>query len=1726
MRGLFAGRYRLIKPLGSGAQGLALLVADTLRQDAPAVLKLGRSGQEARDGTLAEFEALRMLNTPFIAPVLTLGFAGPRDLNLVAQMDPARSLHIGDQTRAYLVRAWVDGPDLLTWAHQRLTQPHGHNAICSALTKLTDAVAALHNANLVHGDLKPEHILVPSGEHGPRPMLIDFGLSTADQHTNTGGTPGYLAPERLRGTPAHFASDRFALGVIFTQALTGRRLRVPAAATKDDLCRPLLHANLPERLLQAIRRLLDADPQQRPDLRSVRAALLPPSAAVGGGWQPTGAARPPFLGQRRRNQIQTLLERAVTPHRLPPIVLLVGPRGSGRSRMLRQIGWELQRTGRPALELFAGVQPWQRLANLGPQLASLSERPFTMPSQLARPERSRWLHDLSDALVQALPSSPVALLWDDIGQNSLEGLETIETTVMALERAQGNLRLWASTTPETLTGLRPLFASAGFEVIELHPLTRHDLDDLLGTEHHGGQLSPGQLDRLWRLTQGSVAQLAAWMARDRHSIAQPNADSALEALIIALASLYPGGVTVDEAITAATRLGHTPASVQETFNHCLATRRIQDTHPKGDNGQHAYTAAFVPLAHLTEELQHHLGQLLSTLDTETHPHLSVMSAALQGDERRLLSAWQTHRHNLKAHHGHALVLTLLETALLTSADALILEDFVQTALEAGQHRMGTQAIARLLEQPNPIHGHQHLQVARLRLAFAAGKVPDTLLDGLPQTLTPIELGHVANIRAQLELRRSRFPEAARWAERGLQALNQLSAPGTTELRAQLQVTDAAAQAMQGADPQHQQLEDLQRALKLEGAAPRARARCHAMQAVIAYMRGDLDLAAESYRAGLEVVEQEGLDVERPVYLLNLGTAYERQGRLSMARQYYDQGGRACLPTTRSTTRALLLANRANVDIKLGRPWEARELLAAAGRIARETGLTFVTQFVEQLEADADAEEGHMDAAEAVYARCAQTFAKLGDKRHACELFIKAGLAAARAGHTQVARRHLLQTTDADEFADLKRRAALLRAELSMSRGGVERLAGVDQYLRVLQDALEARDDLTVLTQARWLTRRLASTSEPIDPLLHKELASLVGKAWRRVALSLDPGLRRDMARHMELAHLIDLGTQPEPTTSPRLATTIGHEPTLLSNTTKQITAPVRPLLGTHESAGRPRFAPRTMPDEVDRQAAQADIAEKFFRMLSLGRRIIGETDLERLIPSALDIAISLSGAERGFLLLRQKNGEPLQAAFSRDIDGRPIDAAALEISASIARQAAEEGRAIVTEDATADARFGQAASVHRLKLTSILCVPIRDRDRILGCLYLDHRDAPGIFDGHVPRMMTSYADQVALALVSARRMADLARERDELKTARKQIEALLAEKEELLMDLETRCRTLEADLARERNQTALRYDYDHIVAQAPAMRRVLGQVDRVVDTNIPVVIQGESGTGKEVIAKAIHFNGRRKTSPFVAVNCGALAETLLESELFGHKKGAFTGATTDRKGLFEAASGGTLFLDEVGEMSLTMQVKLLRALQERRIRPVGAIKELSVDVRIVAATNRDLQQMVREGTFREDLYYRLATLVLRLPPLRDRREDIPLLVRHILTRTCAESGLDVPQVTGQAVSTLMQHRWPGNIRQLENVIRAATVLSDTHITPETLLHLLPTNLPLTTHTTTRPPRPPSPAHPRSSAPGRPPKCSAEQVNEAMRLNNNNRTAAARMLGVSLRTLQRYLSQQR
>ena len=482
-----------------------------------------------------------------------------------------------------------------------------------------------------------------------------------------------------------------------------------------------------------------------------------------------------------------------------------------------------------------------------------------------------------------------------------------------------------------------------------------------------------------------------------------------------------------------------------------------------------------------------------------------------------------------------------------------------------------------------------------------------------------------------------------------------------------------------------------------------------------------------------------------------------------------------------------------------------------------------------------------------------------------------------------------------------------------------------------------------------------------------------------------------------------------------------------------------------------RGTPGAGPEEETRAA--------LLRILELNKEMARARRPETLPDKILDAAIELAGAERGFLI--QKGPAPSggnggaadrqhptrwEVVAARNIDQENVRKALRKVSHSITTQVLESGEAFRSDDAVNDEALEPRASVTDLKLRSVLCIPMRVREEVTGCLYVDNRFARGQFDEASQDLLEAFADQASLALERVRLVDENERVRRSLELANAELKTAVREQARALDSLSEGLAPSTAEL---------RFRYPTLIGRGRAMSAMLAVLDRITDGDFPVLLLGESGTGKELVARSLHLNGPRRDHPFIGVNCGAIAEGLLESELFGAVKGAYTGAVKDRHGLVEAAQEGVLFLDEIGEMSLALQAKLLRVLQEKRVRRVGGNEEIPVDVRVISATNRELDQEVGKGRFREDLYYRLKVVQVEVPPLRERREDLPLLVEHFLDTLVQESttGRERPEITRECMEQLLAHDWPGNVRELQNEITRMYALGDRRLGPELITHL-------------------------------------------------------------------------
>ncbi|MFQ5505840.1 MAG: sigma 54-interacting transcriptional regulator [Planctomycetota bacterium] len=510
-----------------------------------------------------------------------------------------------------------------------------------------------------------------------------------------------------------------------------------------------------------------------------------------------------------------------------------------------------------------------------------------------------------------------------------------------------------------------------------------------------------------------------------------------------------------------------------------------------------------------------------------------------------------------------------------------------------------------------------------------------------------------------------------------------------------------------------------------------------------------------------------------------------------------------------------------------------------------------------------------------------------------------------------------------------------------------------------------------------------------------------------------------------------------------------------------------------------------------------------------------ELDQDRLLALVVDAAIRTTEAERGFLIL-EKDGE-LSIPVARDFVGEMIeDPSSSKMSHTIVEEVLASGESRLTVNAQTDERFKSFKSVEDLRLRSVLCVPLRILGHIEGALYLDNRLQQHAFTEEDQSLLVVLSDISGVAIRNARLVSDLRLKNQALVTAHDRVAELNARLEGKVKKQVEELKEVREELAASRKALGLRHEYRKIVGESEPMKEIFRLLDRYVDSPDPVLIQGESGTGKELIARAIHEQGERKDGPFVSENCAALPESLLESELFGYERGAFTGATRNHKGLFEQAKNGTLFLDEIGDMSSDLQSKLLRVLQEKEIRPLGSTRTVSIDVRLVTATHHDLTHLIKEGRFREDLFYRLHVLPIVLPSLRQRKSDIPLLMMHFLRKACVEAHRAEPRVDPRAMDLLSAYHWPGNIRELENEIRRALLIAEGVLLPEHLSEHIQ-NPALTRDETS-----PLPAESGTTLTQIVRQLEETEIRRALGRSQNNKSKASELLGISRFALQRKL----
>ncbi len=1599
-----ADRYRQLRRVGEGGGGGVWLVEDRLADNAVMVLKrLNAQAQASLAQWLVnEFQVLAQLDLPTIAPVHDFG---------LSQADAE------DPGGAFFTRAFVDGRPL----DEALASPGSApdaDRVRALVANTAATLRELHRLGVVHGDLKPANLIVPLA--GDRVVLIDFGLAHGALGAAArvrGGTLGFMPPERQamlfagEALPPDPRADVYALGASLRCVLAGSSLPSPSDAPPPPLVE---HDPALRTLWDLSSRAVAEDPARRiATMDDLLAALgISPEDAQMHGAQGRVVLRP----EGREAELGTLLDavarRLVLREAGIPVVLLVGEQGSGRSTLLRELAWRAQMRGVQTLSLPCepGDGPMRRLREGAAILGGT-------PLDPAEPDA------LANALRRASGNNPVLVLADDLDRADPGVAAQLRSIAYGCEA--GDALLVVATAADATA------------VAALDPALRVDLPALDETAVASlcaqilGAVEPAVVTAVHRRTGGlplAVTEMLVALARD--AAVSPADVERVElparAKDLAKRRVYSLSEPARAAAAAIAALGGegTPEVVRAVVPapEALEVARaagIVTVRPDGRMALAAATFEEPLLEALSPSVRGDvLLRVAVALDVARASSAVRASAWLRaGDYERAAAVSSEAVASLRCEGLPLAAARLLEALRTARPDRVTAAERYEEAEllhEAGM----MEAASAMAESVATAEGVPGWRARLLRGKILRGEGDG---EGAEKVLSEV----ASDARAEPDLAAEAMVEGARAAMlRGDFAVVRarcVEAAGvgvSPAVRASAKALGGVAAVYSGETAEGMRLLEDARQEFATLSLPREEAALLVYLAVGKERSGDLEGARALHDLSLERARAAG-DLRAMVTArINLGHIAQRTGDLAAVIEHNQAAQR--LAQRAGLRPAVLHAkmNTASQLIRVGSMERARAELESALSLARETGYREMEAMATLMLGVVQCRGGDVDGGLARIDEAESRFRTLGLGEDTADALLDAAevlLDRGASGDGERAAEKLSQARTVEgERGSRDARAQMLEGRVALCRG-------------------DARGALRTLGEAATLAEAQR------DWEVHAQ--SLAARAQAHNATGADLHGRRDRERAVEVLE------EKAAMLPPDLRSAFWSVPRRAALRAEAVVStPGSALLGTNPdtSFGAPeRTQRRSLLAGVTalglRGAVNAPTLiatdERLLLLIELTRRLGEELSFDRVLDQAVRSAVELTGAERGAVLLATDAGVlevRVRTGPSRG-DG-PDD----QFSRSISETVWIDGEPVVTLDARGDRRFADFRSVHDLGVCAVAAVPIRFRGRTLGVLYVESRRRRVAWATSDVALMLAFAEQAAIAVEHCRLVEELETRTRELEAAKREIEALL----------ETRTHELEAtrsSLVRAQEALGKRFTVAGMIGHTEAMKRVCALIERLRDSEIPVVIEGESGTGKEMVARALHFSGARAKGPFVVVHCGAIPETLLESELFGHVRGAFTGADRDRKGLIASAHGGTLLLDEVSEMSPRMQVELLRVIQDRAVRPVGADRDEPVEVRLVAATNRPLKDLVSEGRFREDLYYRLAVVTLRVPSLRDRLEDIPSLATHFLAGFAEEQGGSRKRLSREALQRLLRAAWPGNVRQLRHALESAAVLCEDEV---------------------------------------------------------------------------------
>jgi transcriptional regulator with GAF, ATPase, and Fis domain/Tfp pilus assembly protein PilF len=1483
----------------------------------------------------------------------------------------------GDTALPFLVQKRYRGKDAMEWAREH---EHAPEKIAIVALQISAALATLHAQGIAHGDIKPANIVVEDKADGPFATLIDFGLAFYHQGSHAAGTPRFMAPEALLGRPV-LKSDLYSLGATLAMLSTGKAPQGQPGAPQSSphftsLIEALTHGNARQRLS-----CVELFESLAKDLVAQGNTLSEPLKSQSSATQVA-------LGQSSGDQ--NLLKALQNPAKGCKMIRVVGRPGTGRTRAARECHlFALAQGMWSPMGVQAGrlgtLQPLEHLLRrVGVEVAQEA-----LPAEANGQDYEAWRFARFELLAQRLKdvsttNRPIAIIVDDVPIDSpLDRLGRY----LGAKGDSGPEMLWCQTGVEG-EGIK--LASLNIEDVRhtlacrrpLRPLDQRGADELHRisaghpkTLHHLLTTFAGD-ELLAGLQQGSIQPQKRRSDTIKENFASLNEASRR---LVSILSLFRDGIALD--LLQKLCSPHTP-TIEE-----LQTLETQGwAQASAGDGELVYALVDFTLGEIWQEelAEVELRRVAEVLDSD--PRWRQQWARELGFLWHHLGEVHKSRPHLLAAANHAFD-AFHWTRALAFYELLLKHDpgnpsyhfalgKVQIAL--GQNGAGIHAFRQAGDYAGAAAGLAEC----LRVQGHYEKAIETLQGSGP----PAKVQDSLQVKlARLYLLAGHYDQAQTLIQKMLQ--RDLS----TEHHSQILNTQGLVHYYQAELDKAQGL--LAKAVSLAEESGDLATLGGALSnwALVLQKQGHLEKADEAYAQSIRIAKEQRHLPSQLSRLLNQSTLRQDQRRFDLALEGYREAEH--LARLLEATQALVttMGQHANVLVRLGDLEGGKALAEQALELTDQTSMRTQRAWLMLLMAEISIHQKDLDRAQQEL-----THAKTGfgdekqhlDRGECAEIDLLLSL---RRGQSKDALAKAEKLIGTAEKADLRSREIratvwLGLASMGMELSSHERRPIHQKIQRGLELALQhpAPDEL-------WLLYGLHAAFEEKEERQHE---ATVAAARGRQFLS--------QARSSLGARFV------------RLYGALWYREKIMHILQKQI------------------------PDGSETPTRTFD------RLLAINRELTQDRDPQRLLERIIDAAIALSGAERGLIVwvtdpacpTSDLKEEMLDVRTARNMDRESMAGGdSGGFSRSIALSAIQAGAPITSLDAQGDRRFDAFQSVHLLNLHSVLCLPLSVQGRPLGALYLDHRHRTHAFSENDVVILSAFGDQAAIALANADWMDKLQRQSEALELTRNEVEELNRR-----LETELAHRTHELSLVRghqaPEGQSVGRHG---MIGQSPPMLRVYKMIDRVADRQVPVYILGASGTGKELVAQALHQGSSWGDGPFVSVNCGAISPALLESELFGHEKGAFTGAVRSKAGLFEVARGGTIFLDEIADMPPEMQVKLLRVLQQKEYRKVGGTRFLTTDARVVSASNQDLEQLVREGRFREDLWYRLNVVELKLCPLVERRDDIYLLVQHFMTRY---GGAKCPPLTPAAQGAFLDYHWPGNIRELQNEVQRALALAD------------------------------------------------------------------------------------